>query len=514
MRSLTRVAGAALAAALVPAMFPVVSQAAQSPSQSPAPGSPAYVARDAQNIRDAYGRETGPGGQLQNPAYLTSLTLATTADQVQQLMEQVASPTRVPVTPGHVVPGWNVGNPLRASWNGTRGLSQRIAFTNRYGALLHGTVYRPKPGARDPYTGAVLQGPFPGVVITEGSVQGSEGMYRWLAEDLAERGYIALTYDVQGQGNGETLPHEPAPVVGGTSNALPFCNPFATPQAGEQYGCPGTPAQQLSNFVVGTEDALSFFTSTPTEHYANPRSEGAKVDAFNPYWQLFDHSADTHPNAPGRTMKIAIIGHSMGAAAVSKVQTYDKRVSTVVALDKLTGPGSDGPLDGTGNKPVVPALGVQSEYGFTVNPYLTSGGSSLTPSASPNGPDPQRERKTGYDAWKKADVDSMLVVPRASTHLEYTDIPLVLPASRYGQDLASHYTQLWLDRYLKHQHNDAAMLASSFRYLEPVGNGRWSPVTLHRQDQLSFYYCSAYHFRSGTKWLADGDVNHVGGCGS
>ena len=154
---------------------------------------------------------TGPGGQLSNPAYLTSLTLAGTADQTSQLMEQAASPTRVAVTPGRVVPGWNVGNPLRMDWNGTRGLSTRIAFTNRYGALLHGTVYRPKPGARDPYTGAVLKAPFPGVVITEGSVQGSEGMYRWLAEDLAERGYVALTYDVQGQGGGETLPHEPAP---------------------------------------------------------------------------------------------------------------------------------------------------------------------------------------------------------------------------------------------------------------------------------------------------------------
>ena len=45
----------------------------------------------------------------------------------------------------------------------------------------------------------------------------------------------------------------------------------------------------------------------------------------------------------------------------------------------------------------------------------------------------------------------MLVVPRASTHLEYTDIPLVLPASRYGQALSSLYVQAWLDRYLKHR---------------------------------------------------------------
>jgi dienelactone hydrolase len=488
-------------------MAPVSSYAAD-----PEPGSPAYVARDAQNIQDAYGRITGPGGQLQNPAYLTALTLAGTADQTQQLLEQAASPTRIAVTPGRVVPGWNVGNPLRSGWNGTRGLSERISFTNRYGALLNGTVYRPKPGARDPYTGEVLRGPFPGAVITEGSVQGSEGMYRWLAQDLAERGYVVLTYDVQGQGGGEALPHEPLPSSGSESNALPFCNPFATPEDGEAYGCPGAPAQQLSNFVVGTEDALSFFTSTPTAHYANPRSEGAKVSAFNPYWKLFDRSADKAPATRGRTSKIAIIGHSMGAAAVSKVQGTDKRVAAVVALDKLTGPGASGPLDGTGNKPVVPALGLQSEYGFTVSPYLTSGGSSLNPEPTPDGPDPKRERATGYDAWRTAGVDSMLVVPRASTHLEYTDIPLVLPASRYGQDLSSHYVQAWLDRYLKHKSNDSALTGTTFRYLEPVGNGRWQPVTLQRSSLLSFYYCSAFGFRSGSRLLSDGDIGDVGGC--
>jgi dienelactone hydrolase len=502
----------ALATTALVCLGPSSSYAA-GPQPAPQPGTPAYAARDAQNIKDAYGRVIGPGGQLQNPAYLTALTLAGTADQTQQLMEQAASPTRIAVTPGRVVPGWNVGNPLRAGWNGTRGLSQRISFTNRYGALLNGTVYRPRPGARDPYTGQVLRGPFPGAVITEGSVQGSEGMYRWLAEDLAERGYVVLTYDVQGQGGGETLPHEPAPVPGGQSNALPFCNPFATPQDGEAYGCPGTPAQQLSNFVVGTEDALSFFTSTPAQHYPNPRSEGAKVSAYNPYWQLFDRSVDRHTATPGRTTRIAIIGHSMGAAAVSKVQGIDKRVATVVALDKLTGPGASGPLDGTGNKPVVPALGLQSEYGFTVSPYLLSGGSSLTPQPTPDGPDPERERATGYDAWRRAGVDSMLVVPRASTHLEYTDIPLVLPASRYGQDLSSHYVQAWLDRYLKHQSNDSALTGSTFRYLEPAGNGVWKPLTLQRASLLSFYYCSAYGFHSGSRLLSDGDIAHVGGCG-
>ncbi len=488
-----------------------------SPSQAadPEPGSPAYLARDAQNMQDAYGRVVGPGGQLRNPAYLAALTLATTADQTRQLQEQAASPTRLALTPGRIFPGWNVGNPLRAGWNGTRGRSERISFTNRYGALLDGTVYRPLPGARDPYTGRVLHGPFPGVVITEGSVQGSEGMYRWLAQDLAERGYVVLTYDVQGQGGGETLPHEPLPGSagpGGESNALPFCNPFATPRPGEQLGCPGVPSQQLSNFVVGTEDALSFFTSTPQHPYANPRAQGAAVSDHNPYWRLFDRSPDRRTATPGRTTRIAIVGHSMGAAAVSKVQGTDDRVEAVVALDKLTGPDSSGALDGSGNVPVVPALAMQSEYGFTVSPYLTSGGSSLNPQPSPDGPDPRRERRTGYDAWRRAGIDSMLVVPRASTHLEYTDIPLVLPASRYGQDLSSHYVQAWLDRYLKHRRDDAALTGTTFGYLEPVGNGQWSPVTLRRGSLLSFYYCSAYGFHSGSRLLSDGDIAHVGGC--
>ncbi len=480
-------------------------------STDPAPGTPAYVQRDLTNLADAYGRITGPGGQLQNPAYLPALVTESTAAHAAQLLEQVATPTRLAITPGTVVPGWNVGNPLRAGWNGTRGVSRRVGFTNKYGALLRGTVYRPKPGRRDPYTGARLRGPFPGVVITTGSVQGSEGMYRWLAQDLAERGYVVLTYDVQGQGASETLPHGSSPA--GEADALPFCNPFAAPLDGEQYGCPGVPAQQLSNFVVGTRDALSFFTSTPSRRYANPRSAGAPVTAYNPYWRLFDRSRDRRTATRGRTTRIAVIGHSMGAAAVSKVQATDRRVMAVVALDKLTGAGSEGPLNGEGNTPVAPALGLQSEYGFTVSPWFASGGSSLSPGPSPQGPDPRRERRTGFEAWKRAGVDSMLVVPRASTHLDYTDIPLVLPASRHGQALSSYYTQAWLDRYLRHRRNDRALTATTMRYLEPVGAGRWQPVTLRRAGQLSFYYCSAYRFRSGKRWLSNGDVSRVGGCG-
>ncbi len=496
-----------IATALTAGTAVLITSLASAPPSSavegdhPAPGSPAYVQRDLQNISDAYGRIHSE--QLTNPAYLPALVQESSALSVSQLLEQAATPTRPAATAVTLVPGWNVGNPLRDGWDGTRGRSTRVAFTNRYGALLRGTLHKPAPGARDPYTGKRLRGPFPGVVLTPGSVQGSEGMYVWLAQDLAERGYVVLTYDVQGQGNSETLPHQ-------DGSDLPACNPLAPPEQLEMLGCPGVPFQQLSNFVVGTEDALDFFTSTPTKPYANTGAGSAPVTAFNPYWRQFDRSRDKRTVTPGRTTRIAIIGHSMGAAAVSKVQARDKRVATVVALDKLVGPRSEPPFDGAGNEPVVPALAVQSDYGFSVTPWLLGGGSSIAPAPSPDGPDPHRERSSGFDDWSAAGVDSMLIVPRASTHLDYTDIPLVLPASRYGQALTSAYVQRWLNYYLRHRGTTARLRATSLRYLEPRGHGVWQSVTLQRDQQLSIYQCSAYSLRGRHRILRDGDITGVG----
>ena len=498
----------------------------------PKPGTPEYVQRDNQNIADAYGRETAPDGQFNNPAYTEEFVPDSTEMGFRQLAEQAAQANRLAITPGEFFPGWNEGNPFRRDWNGRRGQIVPIEYTNRYGALIRGDIFAPLPGAKDPYTGRELKPPYPGVVITTGSVQGSERMYYWLAEDLAERGYVVMTYDVQGQGRSETLPHQ------GPVDAVPFCNPFATPAQDEQSGCPGVPFQQSSNFVYGTVDALDFFTSTPDKPYKNPAGsdQATSLNSFNPLWKLWDRSPDKRSVTPGRTTRIAIIGHSLGAFAVSQVQGQDPRVEAVVALDKLQGPGSNG-IASNPAKPVVPALAIQSEYGFSVNPYWMSGGSSLQPQPqSPDqAPNPQREQLTGFDAWRKAGVDTMLVVPRASTHLEYTDIAYALPASRYGQDVASYYTQAWLDRYLKHQgvpfprkkrkhrsrrkaHRSSTaadpLLATTFRYLEPQANDRWVPVTLDRASRLSFYYCSGWsiHDPATQKLELNLDPGGVGGC--
>ncbi len=480
----------------------------------PTPGSPGYLARDAQNVLDAYGRQTAPDGQL-TPDYLLALQRVGTTVGLSQLIEQAARPNHPALTPGNLAPGWNVGNPYRAGWDGRRGRITPVTFENRYGALLVGDVFSPLPGARDPYTGRALTGPFPAVVLTPGSVQGSERMYWWLAQDLAERGYVVLTYDVQGQGRSETFPHQPLPSQPMAPDQpppdVPFCDPLMPPATWESNGCPGVPSQQASNFLVGTEDAISFLLSTP----AKPWRGGAGM-ASNPVWRDIDRRPIANPATPGRTGKVAVIGHSLGAFAVSYLQGVDPRIATTVALDKLSSGQSGSNPPGVSippTKPVVPALGVQSEYGFTVEPYPLNGG-SLTPSPVPPGqaPDPRREQKTGYDAWRAAHVDSMIVVPRASTHLEYTDIPLALPASRYGQDVASHYTQAWLDKYLKRDPAaDAALLATSFRYLEPTSSGAWKPVTLDRNRQLSYGFCSGYDWtRAGGGQAANQDINGVG----
>lgn len=498
-RALAPLVLACALAVAAPVAGPLAVPATAAPSVSrpaidqPEPNSPAYLLRDLKNIADAYGRVIGPGGQIANPQYLPALVKESTLLSSLQLLAQAATPTRPVLSAGQLVPGWNVGNPLRAGWNGTRGQSTKVSFLNRYGALLRGTVYAPRPGAKDPYTGATLAGPFPGVIITPGSVQGSEGMYFWLAQDLAERGYVVLTYDVQGQGTSETLPHT-------TGSIFPFCNPFAKPVDGNMLGCPGVPFQQIANFTTGTEDALDFFLSTA-----------------NPYLNRIDRTPDPDSVTPGRSSRIAIIGHSMGAAAVSQVQATDDRVAAVVALDKLQGssdPSAFSAIAPSDTVPVVPALAVQSEYGFTVAPAGLSSGSSLIP--APGFPTPMRERVTGYDDWVAAGKDAMLIVPRSSTHLEYTDIPYVLPASRFGQALTSVYVQSFLDRYLKHTGDDARLVGTSFTYLEPRGRGVWAPVTLDRDTNLSFYYCSAYSVRSGADSagpvLATGDINGVGGC--
>src|SRR4051794_31846579 len=113
------------------------------------------------------------------------------------------------------------------------GIVRPVLFTARNGATLSGHVW------------ATVAGPAqrPGVVITNGSVQADEQMYWYAAQVLAKAGYVVLTFDPQGQGQSDT--------------------------AGEGVDAfEGVPAQSDGRpFYDGTEDAINFFLSTPSQPY-------------------------------------------------------------------------------------------------------------------------------------------------------------------------------------------------------------------------------------------------------
>lgn len=474
----------------------------------PAPGSAAYIARDLQNMQDAMGRLTAPDGQLNNAEYQRELAAEIGPELVQKLMEQAASPTHLAANAQQLVPLSQGGSPFRhGHWNGVRGQTVNVSFLDRWGALLRGQIYAPLSGARHPDTEALLSPPYPGLVFVPGNT-GGRGPYEWAAEDLAERGYVVLVFDPQGQGSSETL----AP-------------PCAEPSPGEKTKCGGLPAVPFPiPYEYGTDDAMDFFWSTPANQYrgsANQNGGGAAgaegTDAQNPYWQLFDRSADPAPVTPGRPYRFALAGHSLGAAVSSYLGNIDSRVSAIVALDKLL--TTKQPAAGTPWKPTVPALSLNSEYEVGPHPYnvglFVAGPSELYPSAGPptQGPDPAREINYAYKSWATAGADVMTLVPRASTHFEYWDVPFG-PASRYGQALTSYYQTAWLDKYLKHDPSaDARLAATSFHWLEPKGNGVWGPTpTLVRDDQLSFYFCSAWRYHALTGSLVQNDDPTGAGC--
>src|ERR1700712_139792 len=92
---------AVLAAAAVTTVLAlaVPGTAGAAASSGPAPGSPAYIARDTQNIADAYGRQTAPDGQL-NPAYAVADAAYIGPVYAASLAAQAATPTRPSLTPG------------------------------------------------------------------------------------------------------------------------------------------------------------------------------------------------------------------------------------------------------------------------------------------------------------------------------------------------------------------------------------------------------------------------------
>jgi dienelactone hydrolase len=401
------------------------------PAGDPEPGTQAWTDRDRGNQYCATERLQD---QHANPAFGAAFWSQTPGIFGAQTLAQALEPAHPHASLGQLVPGGTTADPFRTidRWTAAgRGRVTPVRFPASDGAQLNGFVFEPP---------ATVPGPYPGIVITTGSIQGYQQMYFWAAEGLAEAGYAVLTYDVQGQGNSDTLPAQ--------------CTPS---------DCPGVPFQQSYNFFQGATDALDFFLSAD-----NPRR--ADVD-------------DT---------RIGIAGHSLGASAVSEDGQSDPRVKAIVAWDNLAPATS--PLR-------TPALGINSEYFF--NP---------TPMQSP--PDPHAHDKA-FTELAAAGIDTMQIALRASMHLEYSYVPYILPASRYGERVSLYYTLAWFDYHLRGS-TDAfqRLVATSFdgsADASSIGGGTYDPAAalanptdptagnvptmiegMSVPDRLSFYYRSGY----------------------
>jgi hypothetical protein len=437
------------------------------PAGDPAPGTPAWFQRDLHNQYCASLRNRD---QLNNPAFGFGNLTQGASLWLDQATLQLSELGHIHGGLTTLVPGALAADPFRtiARWTDQgRGSVVPVKFISDDGAQLRGHIFLP------PETVPKPEGGYPGLVITDGSIQAYENLYFWAAEDLASHGYEVMTYDPQGQGDSDLLPAH-----------------CVFPASGGQPSCPGVPFQQAYNFYQGAEDSLNYFLSTPAHHFGG---------SFNPDFAVLDHS------------RVAIAGHSFGAAAVSIVGQCDSRVKAIVAWDDLRAitpadcktvniPAADrtsGPLIHT------PALALTNDYLFNTQPAFSP-------------PDPH-SKDDGYRQLVGAGVDSQIVAFRGATHLTYTYIPLVFQASELNERMASYYTLAWLDYKLRDMSSGFTRLtAKDFddsADTDSIGAGVWDPAKVNPSDPysgnvpykiagiavknaVSFYYLSAYDLHS------------------
>lgn len=425
-----------------------------------------YRAHDLENVQRSLERQTS---ELTTPGWDMALTTTGAESALTSLSRQVADlpQDRLHATLGAVLPGGAVGQPQDYQ----AGSYRSVTFLARTGAKLYGRVW-----------GTEGAGAKPGVVITTGSIQATQEMYWWFARTLAAHGYEVLTFDVQGQGESETAGHAFGSILPTTA---------------------GVPFQQAANFEEGTIDALRFFESTPSHPYrplprtdgdvaaakAQAAADGEHLDWVNPGANVLDHS------------RLGIVGHSLGASAVSAVQQCSDQgqvwkivvlcqhtafpIRAVIAWDRLSA---------SNIVPVVPALDEEADGYF------------LNPEPSPTAPDPGAHL-TAERAWAKAGVDTMTFTVRGGVHTEWAVYPLISLGTAYGTMMANYYSLAWFDRYVKG---------------DPMATGRILAGPTARDPRLpqpndvawnahhfSVRYLSAWHLHDGAKLVDATDLRRV-----
>lgn len=311
---------------------------------------------------------------------------------------------------GQIAPGGNVGDPEH-HLDGPR---LEVEFLNREGTKLVGNVW-PCRSFLERASAGQAAGGCPLVVVTTGSIQVTQHMYGYLARHLQDSGYTVFTFDVRGQGESET-----------TNPSNPF-------QVNPQDG---------ASFQNGTVDALRFALSSGEAPYVPVGMTPAQVDAY---------AASTHVDrfnpvsAAVDGARIGLVGHSLGASAVTAVQQCTSvnpstlplsaacngerfPIRAIVAYDSL----------GSSPDPRVPAFNHVGD-GYFINAVPT-----------PTPPDPGAISSAGssYGKWRAAGQDACVISGRGFTHADWSEIPYIVSGTRTGTGQAKYYTRAWFDRFV------------------------------------------------------------------
>ena len=425
----------------------------------PSPGTPEWYAAEATNWTDTTGRLRD---QLANPEYAA---LRTQQDDVNN-----ADPYRAP-----------------ERWAPARGRVWPVSYPNRYKAKISGHVWAPKAG----------RGPFPAVVFVNGAGDREEEYWSF-AQDLAEHGYVVLTFDPQGAGASDAAP------------AKEYCDPNGAWRKPQEMGvtehgdCAGQNGDEVSQTIgqvpgvvdlvigghtgqQGTLDVQALYEELePNFVFGALDAHDFLVSSKSPVHRLIDRG------------RVAVIGHSLGAYAAALTANGDpkRRFSAAVAMDSYAHLGH-------GVVPRVPTMYLQSEQ------ELFSG-----PRAAPPPSTALHATRADYTAAVARKVPTMFGVLAGSTHQEFAYVgpEAHLPASSAGQRVATYFTLAWLDRWLKGDRRATQRLLAA-RYdrsvdTSAIGLGHWDPATQTNQpyllagvpvrDTLSRYYVSRAAFDGRT----------------
>lgn len=235
-----------------------------------ASGASAQGYDETQNWLGAYGQTQKDWSDPEETAGVVALSAENLSRSLQE-PDKLAS--RNPVYQHHTWPF--AGDPDRATWAGQK---IPLEFACPSGIKLDGTVWAPSAAM---LAASGFSAPLPGVVINEGFM-GTQPMYYWAAQGLAEAGYMVLTFDTPGQGSSQSGNCGEAALKTAvdffTSNQNPLRSQLDVNRIGTAGHSAGASAVQSLGDYGGRVKAISAWSDLGSSYAGNAPIQGQGAD--------------------------------------------------------------------------------------------------------------------------------------------------------------------------------------------------------------------------------------------